>query len=258
MVKCVINANQGKGLILPSTYVSKRVSEEFNKNWEIDLLWGQSSEDGNYYYAVRFTSKAKNPKNIVQSVVIMKEDLEDKRLMQDNLRKLGRIGKIEQSYLVAVSLFISDVIDEDGVPIEEVEDMYEFKKAASPLPYWVNIDEIISKIEREIENNAWRFPTKTSDEFDSEDSYGAILDHKKNYKGYRHPVAIRAGILRNWIGVKDDKLYREIIEELIKRGVIEGDLDDIGGKDRPRLSKNITVAENVEISAYQFNFLPRG
>ncbi|KDE46991.1 MULTISPECIES: hypothetical protein [Bacillaceae] len=251
-----IKSEQSKELILPQNDKSEKVADFVNQNWKLELLWGWNSEDGCYHYAVRFTSKAKNPKNIVQSVVIMKEDLEDKRLMHENLRKLGRIGKIEQRYLAAISSFISDVITKDGVPIEEVEDMYDFKKAESPLPHWINLDEIISKIEREIENNAWRFPLKTSNEFSKEDSHGAILDHKKQYKGYKHPVAIQASVLRQWIkewvGVRADRLYREILEELIKRGVIEGNIED------RRLSKNITVAENVEISAYQFNFLPRG
>ncbi|MGG3907768.1 hypothetical protein, partial [Geobacillus stearothermophilus] len=69
-----------------------------------------------------------------------------------------------------------------------------------------------------------------------------------------YPVAIRASVLKDWIDAPNDQTYRYILEELIKLGYIEGDLDDIGSKG-PRLSKNIRVAKNKDISAYQFNFI---
>lgn len=242
-----------RSVILPTNYVSDKVADNVNKYWKLQLLGGVNSDDEVYDYAVRFTSKAKNKLNLIQSVIISKEDLDDKVRMQASLKKLKRIGKIEQSYLVAVALFLDDAIYDEDIEIVEVEDMLMLKKVPGHLE--VNLEEIRMRIENKIYSNLERFPTKESNQYDKEDSYGAILDHKKVKDGQRKPVAIRAGVLKNWINAKNSQQHREIIEELIKKGYIEGDLDDIGNINRPRLSKNITVAEKIEASAYQYNFI---
>lgn len=242
-----------KFVILPPNYVSQKVADNVNKYWKLQLLGGVNSNDGVYEYAVRFISKAKNKLNLIQSVTISKEDLDDKGRMQASLKKLSRIGKVEQSYLVAVALFLDDAIYDEDIEIVEVDDMLMLKRVPGHLE--VNLEEIRMRIENQIYSNLERFPTKTSNQYDKEDSYGAILDHKKVKDGQRKPVAIRAGVLENWINAKNSQQHREIIEELIRKGFIEGDLDDIGNINRPRLSKNITVAEKTEASAYQYNFI---
>lgn len=248
-----IQKEDEKFVILPTNYVSEKVADNVNRYWKLQLLGGVNSNDGVYEYAVKFTSKAKNKLNLSQSVIISKEDLDDKGRMQASLKKLKRIGKIEQSYLVAVALFLDDAIYGEDIEIVEVDDMLMLKRVPGHLE--VNLEEIIMRIENQIYSNLERFPTKTSNQYSKEDSYGAILDHKKVKAGQRKPVAIRAGILKNWINAKNDQQHREIIEEFIKKGYIEGDLDDIGNINRPRLSKNITVAEKIEASAYQYNFI---
>lgn len=206
-----------KGSIIELT--GKRAAE-VSKYWKVEILEFKEKSTEEQNFAVRLTSTLRG-----QSVTFLKEDLENNANSRKIELRLGKIGVIKASYIKTIEESVHVGLYEQQDKIVIVDDISSIllnnrlSGVATGIYY--------KKFIRHFKNNPHLFPKRSSNKYIHNVSEGVILDNLKKYPIGEHghyPVAIRTGALKELFEIDSDNKYREILDSLLKMGVLQGKL----------------------------------
>lgn len=208
--------------------------------WDVKVLRGWNryyKEDTNY---IQLTSQLYG-----QKVIFTLKDFSDRQKTDEIVGKLSETGTpARQSFVAALNLFVEALIR--GNQIFEGSDLSDMLDLEGQ-----NAMKDARAIAKFYLENQDMFPSKSSDLFNKEYHYGAVLD--QYYDGKTVYVAFLPIILREEIlapcGVASKK-YREILKSLIRLGVLDANLGSV------EFRKKQTLSYNKEEHVYIFKLHP--
>jgi hypothetical protein len=195
-----------------------RRAEEVGKFWKVEILEGKKRGAlSEINYAVKVTSTLNG-----QSLTFPKADIEDNNQSKRIVRRLSSFGSIRNNYLKEIADSVNKALYEQAEKIIHVGDIN---------TVWLN--NIVSGVEAEryyktfidfFRTKPDLFPTRSSNKYDHDDSFGVILDHYDKSESGQYPVGMRTGALQTLFEVTSDIEYRKLLETFIKMGVMQGKL----------------------------------
>lgn len=187
---------------------------EVSKYWKVEILEGRHKQE--LVYAVRLTSTLNG-----ESITFSKPDIDDVSQSKKIVRRLSGFGKIKSSYIKEISESVNEALYDQKDKIIVVPDIMSIwtENILFGVPTKRYYD-IICKHYRE---NKHLFPTKSSNGYQHDVSHGVILNDNQSEKG-NIQIAIRTGIVQKLFSITVSQEYHEVLESLVKIGVLEGDI----------------------------------
>jgi hypothetical protein len=216
----VINIQQAFGKKGTFIELTGKRAADVSKNWKVEILKFKDRTSDEINYAVRLTSTLDG-----QTVTFLKEDIEDNAQSKNIERRLRKIGRINTNEIKAIARSVNDGLYEQQDKIIFIEDISSLLlnnrlSGVAPETYY-------KKFVRHYKNNLHLFPKRSSNMYSHDVSEGVILDNLKKYRigeNGHYPVAIRTGALKELFEIDSDNKYSEILDSLLKMGVLQGKL----------------------------------
>ncbi|ERN51627.1 hypothetical protein [Alkalihalophilus marmarensis] len=194
--------------------------EYVEKYWKVEVIEFEEESSGEINYAVRIISTLKG-----QSITFPKEIIGDSDFEKMLLKRLGRIGVIKSYHLKIIENSVNNSLYEETNKIIKAKDISNFliKDVLTGTPTIFYYKKIINHLQK----NPELYPTRSSNKYDENVSYGAILDNLKKHpigKYGHYPVAIRSGALLKLFNINNCNKYSEVVNSLVQQGFIQGKL----------------------------------
>ncbi|WP_079912992.1 hypothetical protein [Paenibacillus sp. 32352] len=208
--------------------------------WQVRVLRGYYRKFKGETNYVELTSNSYG-----QKVLFTLKDFSDRRKVEVIVGKMSETGTpTKQSFIGALNIYVEALIKSNHVfetidltDMLDLDDQNALKNARAIAKFYLENKEM--------------FPTYSSNGFDREEHYGAILDQEDTGEVLVvafFPSILREEILDPW-GMSD-KDYREVLKGLIRLGLLRASLAD------RRFDKSTVVATNKEIKMYTFKLKP--